>query len=107
MKSLMIVLFGVLLVGCQSTRLCTSHNLAFGGGDGSSCQQAVVISDAKFREAGELAERLWLQQQYPGYHAERQSSLDASSRHYDRIEFATAEGETRAVYFDSSDFFNK
>jgi len=107
MKTLMAVLFGLLLVGCQNPQFATTHHLAYSGGDGSSCQQAVVISDARIREAGELAERLWLEQRYPGYRETQESSVDSASRHYDRIEFATAGGEAKAVYFDTSDFCGK
>jgi hypothetical protein len=107
MKTIMIVLFGALLTGCQSARLATTHQLAYGGGDGSSCEQAVVINDARCREMRELAERLWLEQKYPGYQQTKECSLEAASRHYNRIEFATAQGEARTVYFDASDFVNK
>jgi hypothetical protein len=107
MKTVIIVLFGMLLTGCQTSRLATTHQLGFAGGDGSSCQQAVVITDARFREAGALAERVWLERKYPGYHQAKQSSMEAADRHYDCIEFATADGEARTVYFDASDFFNK
>ena len=106
MKTLMVALFGILIVGCQSPQPTTTH-LAYTGGDGSSCQQSVVINNARFRETGELAERMWLEHRYPGYRETKQVSVNSASRHYDLIEFATVDGQTRTVYFDASDFFEK
>jgi hypothetical protein len=106
MKTLMAALLGILLVGCQTPPPTITH-LGYTGGDGSSPQQSVVIIDAKIREVGGLAERLWLEHRYPGYHEMKRESLDEASRHYDLVEFATADGATKTVYFDASEFFGK
>jgi hypothetical protein len=96
----------MLVVGCKTPGPRTEP-LVFAGGNGSSCEQAVVIREARFRELGMLAEKLWLQKNYPGYRQTSQSALDSASRHYDLVEVATSEGETRKVYFDTTEFIDK
>jgi hypothetical protein len=102
----MAILFGVLLVGCEGLQP-RGTTVTYTGGDGSSCQQSIVVKDARVREAGELGERLWLENRYPGYRETKQVSVESDSRHYDLIEFATTDGEIRTVYFDASEFFEK
>jgi hypothetical protein len=106
MKALVMACFAVLVAGCQAPQ-SNCQPLVYSGGDGSSCEQAVVIREARYRETGRLAEHLWLDQKYPGYRDLKQSALDSGNRRYDLVEFATAEGETRKVYFDTTDFFNR
>ncbi len=106
MKTLLIAFLAVLLVGCQAPRPATQP-LVYAGGDGSSCDRAVVIREAKCRELGILAQRLWLEEYYPGYRDVKQSDLKSTERHYDVVEFATASGDTRKVYFDTTDCYNK
>ena len=98
------IAFTVLLAaGCQTP----PQPVNYAGGDGSCCQKAVVINNAKFRETGELAERLWLDQRYPGRQETKQSSLDSAGRHFDVINLATADGRKATVYFDATDWFAK
>ena len=106
MKALLISFLAVLLVGCQAPQSAT-HSLVYAGGDGSSCDRAVVIREAKCRELGVLAQRLWLEEYFPGYREVNQSALKSAERHYDVVEFATADGDTRKVYFDTTDCFDR
>jgi hypothetical protein len=106
MKSLIVTCFALLVVGCQIPHN-TPRPIVYQGGDGSSCEQAIVIRDVPYREVGALAERLWLAKNYPGYCRATQSGLSLTNRHYDVVEFATAEGETRKVYFDATEFAHK
>jgi hypothetical protein len=106
MKSLITLGFAALLMGCQAPRP-KPEPLAFAGGDGSSREQAVIILKARHREVGLLAETMWLQRKYPGCHHNTLVTLNAASRHYDRFEIATAEGNTRRVYFDTTEFADK
>jgi hypothetical protein len=103
---LLLAVVSVLVIGCQAPRP-TSQPLVFSGGDGSSCEQAVVIREARIREVGLLAEKVWLEERYPGYRNVRESSLSSADRHYDVVEFATTAGETRKVYFDATDFIHR
>ncbi len=106
MKALLISFLAVLLIGCHAPRPAT-YTLVYAGGDGSSRDQAVVIREAKCRELGVLAQQLWLAEYYPGYREVKQSDLKSAERHYDVVEFATADGDTRKVYFDTTDCFNR
>jgi hypothetical protein len=106
MKTLLLAAIAALTIGCQATRP-TSQPLVYSGGDGSSCEQAVVIRDATIREVGLLAEKVWLEERFPGHRNVRESSLTSADRHYDVIEFATVSGEPRKVYFDTTDFIHK
>jgi hypothetical protein len=106
MKTLIMICFAVVLVGCQAPRPQTEP-LVFSGGDGSSHEQAVVIREARYRELGLLAEKLWLEQKYPGHRQTSQSVFNSDGRRYDLIEVATADGQTRKVYFDTTEFIEK
>jgi hypothetical protein len=106
MEKIVMAGFIVLLVGCAGTRPVTQP-LVYSGGDGSSPEQAVVVREANCREVGSLAQRLWLQERFPGYREAKQSALDEAKRHYEVFEFATADGEARKVYFDTTDSANK
>jgi uncharacterized lipoprotein YajG len=64
MKTLIAACFALLLVGCQTPQIA-SQPLVYSGGDGSSCERAVVIEGASCHEAGTLAISRWLQQSYP------------------------------------------
>ncbi len=101
MKIVYLTLLAVVLIGCRTA------SLAYSGGDGSSYAQAIVIKGAKDEEAGVAAERAWLEQRYPGFDKGRQSLMSSDGKNFDLIEFTTASGEHRSVYFDISDFFGK
>ena len=101
MKTLLLLGLLVLAAGCQTS----SPPLVFAGGDGSSCGQAVVILNAEYRETGMLAERLWLDRNYPGYHQTRESDLDSAGKHYELVEVTTGNGRLAKVYFDTTQCF--
>ena len=106
MKMLLFLPFATLLAGCQSFQP-TSQPLVCIGGDGSSCQQAVVINNARYRETALVAEKLWLDQKYPGSRQTSQCALNEAGKHYDLIEVATSDGQALKVYFDTTDSFAK
>jgi hypothetical protein len=106
MKTLLLIPFAVLFAGCD-TMHTTSQPLVCLGGDGSSCDHAVVINNAKHRETARVAEKLWLDQKYPGSRETSQSALSEAGKHYDLVELATKDGQTLKVYFDTSDCFAK
>lgn len=106
MKTLIMACFALLTIGCQTSR--TSLNpIVYLGGDGSSHEQAVIIREAHCREAGVLAEQLWLAKVYPGHQKANESELTLANRQYVVFEIATAEGQPRKVYFDTTEFANK
>jgi hypothetical protein len=102
MKLLPLTVLAVLAAGCQSV-YTPNRPLAFTGGDGSCCEQAVVIHNAIFRETGHLAERVWLDRNYPGRRENKQSDLNTAGKHYDLVELTTAEGRATKVYFDTTE----
>ena len=81
--------------------------LTYSGGDGSSIEQAVVIRGVRNTEAGLAAETAWMRQRYPGANKTMQELADVGRKNYDVIGFTTAEGQTKSVYFDITDFFGK
>jgi hypothetical protein len=98
MKWVLLIVCAVGLVGCQ-----TGQPIVFAGGDGSSRQQAVVISGAPYRETSLLTEKMWLERRYPGYGKTKESSLDSAGKHYDVFEVTTADGQAAVVYFDTTE----
>jgi len=105
MKTLLLGFFAIAVAGCQTQR--PIQHLDYSGGDGSSCQQAVVIAGASVREVGVLAQKLWLEQRYPGYRQTKDSLLTSNSRQFEMLELATLDGQTGSVYFDVTDWWQK
>ncbi|REJ73510.1 MAG: hypothetical protein DWQ36_06880 [Acidobacteria bacterium] len=88
--------------------------VTYEGGDGSSCDQAVVIRGARSTLEGIAAERAWLRQKHPGHRFVEQGVVPASEpglRSYDLITIQTpprsagGEWKQRTVCFDIDDFF--
>jgi len=104
MRTLLLTGFAIVLTGCAGSR---PQALTFSGGDGSSCQQAVVINQIRYRETGRVAEKVWVDRKYPGHAATRASDLSLAGKHYDLVELTTADGQTVKVYFDSTEFCGK
>jgi len=81
--------------------------VTYSDADGSSPRQAVVIKGVAGRQASPVAECTWLRQKYPGYLMNNWDELSADGKHYDLIRFTTADGQTKTVYFDITECFNK
>jgi hypothetical protein len=73
----------------------------YAGGDGSSIEQAVILVGATVL-SGPRAERDFIERRYPFYEFRKQSLKEQNGRNYDVLEFTTAEGETKRLYFDIS-----
>ena len=101
MKPLLCVCVAALLLGCRMVPL------TYSGGDGSSKEQAVIIRGARDTQAGIAAENAWIRQRYPGSQKTMQALETAGGKQYDVIKFTTADGQTRIIYFDITDFFGK
>ena len=106
MKTLLLIPFATLLAGCENLQP-KSQPLVCAGGDGSSRQQAVVINNARYRETALVAEKLWLDQKYPGRKDTKQSAMNSVGKHYDLVELTTADGQSLKVYFDTTEGFDK
>ncbi|MEZ0257244.1 MAG: hypothetical protein ACAI37_18325 [Chthoniobacter sp.] len=80
--------------------------VSYSGGDGSSFAKAVVIHGAT-EQTGVDAEYGYLAKHYPGSRSGKQSLTAHGGRHFDLLEFTTADGKKRQIYFDITEFFGK
>lgn len=78
----------------------------YAGGDGSSFEQAVIILGATFI-SGPTAAYNFIDERYPGAQQNRQSLKEQDGKKYDVLEFTTAEGEHKTMYFHVSAHFPK
>jgi hypothetical protein len=81
------------------------RRITFGGGDGSSCAERIVIRGAAGSREGVRAEYAWLRARYPGHRARTQSLIECEGHPSDMLDITTADGRDLAIYFDVSDFF--
>jgi hypothetical protein len=79
----------------------------YAGGDGSSCEAAVVILGAKTDFDGVFAEYEWLRKHYPGAVVVQQSLTTCDGAWTDILRIRTANSEIRNIYFNIDDFFGK
>lgn len=91
----------------QYKKSIDTSKITYGGGDGTSVEKAVVIHGAPNSASGVRAESLWVRRHHPRWRKTRQSLVRGEGKLYDRIDYKTASGETRALYFDISEFFGK
>jgi hypothetical protein len=102
-----VVLAALALGGCATTSGTGSANAStYGGGDGTSCIQAVVIH-AQSERSGAPAEYAWLAGRYPGYQREMQALMQCNGHMADQLRIRTAEGREVDVFFDISEYFGR
>jgi len=123
MRNIAIVIVFVLLCGCGSVKSksktggslqpaptseqSASDDIVYGGGDGSSMEQAVIIK-APNNGAGVYAEAEWIRMNHPGWKEEEQALVGGDDgKYYDRIDYTTPQGETKTIFFDITDFLGK
>ena len=92
----------VFLGGLTSAALAS---LEFAGGDGTSCEKAIVIKGAKNEFEGVASEYRYLTERHPGWSLKEQSLLHSGERSFDLLEFVTADGKERRACFDISEFY--
>jgi hypothetical protein len=80
--------------------------MMYGGGDGSSCAQAVVVH-ARSEMAGVRAEYAWIAARYPGYQRGGQSLIQCNDRPADQLRIRTASGQEVDIFFDISEYFGQ
>jgi hypothetical protein len=81
--------------------------ITYGGGDGTSCEQAIIVQGAHGEADGVHSEYDWLKAHYPGYRMIRQAEELGKRKTYDRLDFADKDGKSHSVCFDISAFFGK
>ena len=79
----------------------------FSGGDGSDCNNRILIIGAINEPVGIQAERFWLNKHFPGCKNTHQELFRCDGKPVDWITIQTAEGKTREVVFDVSEFVGK
>jgi hypothetical protein len=89
-----------------SSALAKPPGVSYAGGDGSSLEKAVIVKAAT-EKTGVDAEYDYIAKHYPGYKRGPQSLQNIKGRAYDVIEFTTAKGEKKTIYFDITAFFGK
>lgn len=109
-KFLFLLCFALLLASCTLSKKVADQTSAASSvstiNDGSSFQKAIVIKE-RAEGKGVDAEYDWLRQNYPGYKFRKQMLTENKKIPYDIIEIVTAEGQTKQVYFNISNFFGK
>lgn len=98
------VIFLLFFSSCVSTTKAKTGNIS--DRDGSSFDKAIIITE-KTESAGVDAEYKWLAQHYPGYVMGSQSLVYHEKIPYDILDFKTATGVPKKIYFDISHFFGK
>jgi hypothetical protein len=91
----------------QYKKSIDTSKITYGGGDGSSQDNAVVIQGAPNSASGVRAESIWARRNHPTWRKTRQSLVRGDGKRYDRIDFTTASGEKHVLFFDITDFFGK
>lgn len=94
----------------NSTQPILPKNLShvkFYGADGSSCQKAIVITQAANNSEGVAAEKAWVAWKYPGAKIKGQAVSGSKNKTFDTLELETASGEAKMLCFDITDFFGQ
>ena len=81
------------------------EHITYSGGDGATCEHAVVIQHARNTTEGIRAENVWIAWKHPGGRKSGQSLVFDHDRPHDVIRFVTSDGEEATVCFDISGFF--
>ncbi len=85
--------------------------IALSGGPGDALQTAIVIHGAPNTQAGIRTEYLCLEALFGrrgvDWQLERQALLVSGDRRYDEMRLRLADGTSKTVYFDITDFFGK
>jgi hypothetical protein len=79
----------------------------FGGGDGSSCDAAVVISGAEHERDGIRAQRWWIWTKNPDAKIESQSTSSQGGRDLETFVLLLPGGVRKTTCFDITSFYGK
>jgi hypothetical protein len=81
--------------------------VSYGGGDGTSCEAAVVIHGARNENDGVAAEYAWLKQHHPKAAVQGQALTECQGHPADSLRILGSDGQTREVFFDVNEYFGK
>src|SRR5262245_23670110 len=85
----------------------TEDLVGLSGGDGSTCERAVVVRGATSASDGIRWEYRWIGEKFPGYKMVSQALIMSNGKVFDELMITTSTGETRSVCFDITEFFGK
>ena len=92
------------------TRKLSGTSICFGGGEGTSMQDAIVIQGAHGESDGVAAEYTYLEGLYgprgQGYLVHGQSLLEDGGKSFDRLDIEV-KGQPKSYFFDITDYFGK
>jgi hypothetical protein len=83
------------------------EEIRYAGGNGMSCEHAVLILGASDDLSGVLAEYRWINEHYPGVYVVKQWLTDCAGEPADVLRIRTPGGDTLDVYFNIRDFFGR
>jgi len=83
----------------------SGRSITYGGGDGTTCDRAIVVQGAHGEEDGVQAEYDWLTSHYPGYKMDKQAEVIGKGKMYDLLNFADKDGKPHSVCFDITSFY--
>src|SRR5262245_16578562 len=72
-------------------------HIRFGGGDGTDCAHAVVITGADHETEGVRAERWWVYSKNPDSRIASQSVSEMDGKALETIEVVTSDGKSRTI----------
>jgi hypothetical protein len=76
------------------------------GGDGSSLENAIIISDCDHMQGIEV-EYIEVRKRFGNYSLIRQNLMEYNNRKIDKLELRLEDGQLIEVYFDITEFFGK
>lgn len=82
-------------------------HIAFSGGDGSSCNDAVVIEHARNVAEGLAAQKAWLVARYPQARILVKAQSGEKGRFYETVELQPKDGARARICFDITGFFGR
>ena len=84
-----------------------AQDITYAGGNGMSCEHAVLILGAADDFSGVLAEYRWIHQHYPGAYVVEQWLTLCADDPADILRIRTPGGDTLDVFFNIRDFFGR
>ena len=82
-------------------------HVVFGGGDGSTCAEAVVITGTSHEPEGVRAQRWWIFTKNVGAKIAGQSVSERGGKDLETVDLVMPDGRHKSVCFDISSFFGK
>jgi hypothetical protein len=83
----------------------SARSITYGGGNGTTCDRAIIVQGAHGEADGVHSEYDWLKAHYPGYKMVRQAEVTGKDKMYDQLDFADKDGKSHSVCFDITSFF--